>query len=187
MSALEEGLQELRAALQGRVLLPGDGQPFLDALRVWAVGSAYAAGPRPAPAVVVQPRGTGSLQCKHVAACCPRRHNRHIVALLCSLTCRHRRRGGCRQVGGGPRPAAGCEVRRPRQGCALAALSPASHAWACLASIVHSVVLHLSPSSPGVCPQEPDRLLLLAAAAGNPCWIEGGLLVDLCLMRRHGS
>ena len=62
MSALE-GLQELRAGLKGRVLLPDDdAAAFREALSVWAVGSQHAAGPRPAPAVVVQPRGKQPLR-----------------------------------------------------------------------------------------------------------------------------
>lgn len=60
--ALDEAeVQELRAAIKGRLLLPGqnqDARAVEEALRVWAVSPALAAaGRRPAPAVIVQPRG----------------------------------------------------------------------------------------------------------------------------------
>ncbi|KAI7841233.1 hypothetical protein COHA_005070 [Chlorella ohadii] len=60
-----EEVEELRGAIKGRVLLPGQDQdaPAVDeALRVWAVSPANAAQPRrPSPAVIVQPRGTADV------------------------------------------------------------------------------------------------------------------------------
>lgn len=59
--AFEAEVQELRATIKGRVLLPGqdqDARAVEEALRVWAVSPALAAaGRRPAPALIVQPRG----------------------------------------------------------------------------------------------------------------------------------
>ena len=51
-----EGLDELRAEVRGNLLLPGDGQPFKEALRVWGVSPGHD-GRLPQPALVVQPRG----------------------------------------------------------------------------------------------------------------------------------
>lgn len=60
--SLEEAdVQLLRAAIKGRVLLPGhegDAQAVEESLRVWAVSPDHAAADhRPTPAVIVQPRG----------------------------------------------------------------------------------------------------------------------------------
>lgn len=60
LSLEEADVQLLRAAIKGRVLLPGhkgDAQA-VESLRVWAVSPDHAAADhRPEPAVIVQPRG----------------------------------------------------------------------------------------------------------------------------------
>ncbi len=62
-AAVPEEVEELRGAIKGRVLLPGQDQDAVgEALRVWAVSPANAALPRrPSPAVIVQPRGVAAV------------------------------------------------------------------------------------------------------------------------------